>query len=94
MTPERQVRIREIVGNLEHPRREPDGTLDLLSYEYIRDSGSAVVGDPQRCVEAAKRYEEVGVDLLLCLVNPYKIPHEQVMQSIELMGREVIPHFS
>ena len=23
------------------------------------------------------RYEAAGVDLLLCLVNPYKIPHEQ-----------------
>jgi alkanesulfonate monooxygenase SsuD/methylene tetrahydromethanopterin reductase-like flavin-dependent oxidoreductase (luciferase family) len=74
-------------------KMDDDGMLDLLSYEYIRDSGSAVVGDPERCVEAAKRYEAVGVDLLLCLVNPYKIPHDQVMQSIELMGREVLPHF-
>jgi hypothetical protein len=30
----------------------------------------------------------------LCLVNPYKIPHETVMQTIELMGKEVIPAFS
>jgi hypothetical protein len=29
----------------------------------------------------------------LCLVNPLKVPHETVMQTIELMGREVIPHF-
>jgi hypothetical protein len=27
----------------------------------------------------------------LCLVNPYKIPHDKVMQTIELMGAEVIP---
>jgi hypothetical protein len=32
-------------------------------------------------------------DLLLCLVNPYKIPHEAVMQTIELMGKYVIPEF-
>jgi hypothetical protein len=30
---------------------------------------------------------------MLCLVNPYDIPHDKVMQSIELMGKEVIPHF-
>ena len=30
-------------------------------------------------------------DLLLCLVNPYKVSHESVMQTIELMGTEVIP---
>jgi hypothetical protein len=27
-------------------------------------------------------------------VNPYKIGHEQVMQTIDLMGKHVIPQFS
>ena len=72
---------------------DEDGLLDAITYDYIRDSGSAVVGDPERCVEAARRYEEVGVDLLLCLVNPYKIGHEDVMRSIELMGEHVLPAF-
>ena len=40
-----------------------------------------------------EQYEAAGVDLLLCLVNPYKIGHEAVMQTIELMGTEVIPKF-
>jgi hypothetical protein len=26
-------------------------------------------------------------------VNPFKIPHEKVMQSIELLGKEVLPAF-
>jgi alkanesulfonate monooxygenase SsuD/methylene tetrahydromethanopterin reductase-like flavin-dependent oxidoreductase (luciferase family) len=72
---------------------DDEGLLGQITYEYIRDSGSAVVGDPDRCLESAKKYEEVGVDLLLCLVNPYKIPHEKVMQTIELMGKHVIPEF-
>ena len=41
-----------------------------------------------------KRYEEAGVDLLLCLVNPYDIGHEQCLQTIELMGEHVLPAFS
>ncbi len=52
-----------------------------------------MLGTPDDCLEMCRRYEEAGVDLLLCLVNPFKIPHETVMQTIELMGREVIPHF-
>jgi hypothetical protein len=32
--------------------------------------------------------------MLFCLVNPYKIPHERVMRSIELLGERVIPAFS
>jgi hypothetical protein len=27
-------------------------------------------------------------------MNPYNIPHEAVMQTIELMGKHVIPAFS
>ena len=53
-----------------------------------------MVGDPDRCVELAERYQASGCDLLLCLVNPYKIPHEKVMRSIELLGERVIPQFS
>ena len=73
---------------------DKEGTLDHLDFEYLRESGSAVVGDPERCVELAERYEAAGCDLLLCLVNPYKIPHEKVMRSIELLGERVIPQFA
>ena len=69
------------------------GAFDV-PFDYIRDSGAAVVGDPDRCVEIAKRYEAAGCDLLLCLVNPYNVPHEKVMQTIELMGKHVLPEFS
>ena len=53
-----------------------------------------MLGTPEECLEACRQYEEAGVDLLLCLVNPYKVSHEAVMQTIELMGTEVIPAFS
>jgi len=72
---------------------DKEGTLDHLDFEYLRESGSAVVGDPDRCVELAERYQAAGCDLLLCLVNSYKIPHEKVMRSIELLGERVIPQF-
>jgi alkanesulfonate monooxygenase SsuD/methylene tetrahydromethanopterin reductase-like flavin-dependent oxidoreductase (luciferase family) len=70
-----------------------DGSLDLLSLEYLVESGACVLGTPDQAVEACRRYEEAGVDLLLCLVNPYEIGHEQVMQTIQLMGDHVIPEF-
>ncbi len=85
----------------------PDGSLGTYSYmeaakqagsfevpfDYIRDSGAAVVGSPDRCIEIAKRYEAAGCDLLLCLANPYDIPHEATLRSIELLGKHVIPEF-
>jgi alkanesulfonate monooxygenase SsuD/methylene tetrahydromethanopterin reductase-like flavin-dependent oxidoreductase (luciferase family) len=72
---------------------DDQGMLDLISLEYLVDSNACVVGTPDECLEACRQYQEAGVDLLLCLVNPYKIPHEAVMQTIELMGTEVIPKF-
>ena len=70
------------------------GALDQLDFDYIRDSGAAMVGDPQRCIEIGERYAASGCDMLFCLVNPYKIPHRDVMRSIELLGLHVIPALS
>jgi alkanesulfonate monooxygenase SsuD/methylene tetrahydromethanopterin reductase-like flavin-dependent oxidoreductase (luciferase family) len=78
-------------ADLEKVDRE--GALDLLTLEYLVSSGACVLGTPEQCIETCRRYEAAGVDLLLCLVNPYKIPHPKVMQTIELMGRHVIPAF-
>jgi len=69
------------------------GALDLLTLEYLVESGACVLGTPEQCVETCRRYEAAAVDLLLCLVNPFKTPHARVMQTIELMGRHVIPKF-
>ncbi len=71
-----------------------DGSLELLTLDILLDLNACVCGTPEQAVEMCKRYEAAGVDLLLCLINPYKIPHDKVMQTIELMGREVIPHFA
>jgi alkanesulfonate monooxygenase SsuD/methylene tetrahydromethanopterin reductase-like flavin-dependent oxidoreductase (luciferase family) len=70
---------------------QESGAIEGLSFDYIREAGAAMVGDPDRCIEIAKRYRAAGCDLLFCLLNPYKIPHEQVMRSIELIGKHVIP---
>jgi alkanesulfonate monooxygenase SsuD/methylene tetrahydromethanopterin reductase-like flavin-dependent oxidoreductase (luciferase family) len=72
---------------------DEQGMLSLLSLEYLADSGACVLGTPDDCVEMCQKYVEAGVDLLLCLVNPYKVSHETAMQTIELMGTEVIPKF-
>jgi alkanesulfonate monooxygenase SsuD/methylene tetrahydromethanopterin reductase-like flavin-dependent oxidoreductase (luciferase family) len=72
---------------------DASGGLDLLSLDYLTGAGACVLGTPARCIETCERYRAAGVDLLLCLVNPYEIPHAKVMQTIELMGRHVIPHF-
>lgn len=70
---------------------QESGAMDQLDFEYIKQSGGAMVGDPDRCIEIAKRYEAAGCDLLFCLANPYNITHEQTMSSLEQLGKYVIP---
>jgi alkanesulfonate monooxygenase SsuD/methylene tetrahydromethanopterin reductase-like flavin-dependent oxidoreductase (luciferase family) len=72
---------------------DDQGMLDLLTLEYLAETGACVLGTPDECAAMVEAYEAAGVDTLLCLVNPYKIGHEAVMQTIELMGTEVIPRF-
>jgi alkanesulfonate monooxygenase SsuD/methylene tetrahydromethanopterin reductase-like flavin-dependent oxidoreductase (luciferase family) len=74
-------------------QHQDSGVLEHLTFDFLKDTGSSVVGNPDRCIEIAKRYEAAGCDLLLCLVNPYKIPHDKVMRSISLFGKYVIPAF-
>ncbi len=69
------------------------GGLDLLSLEYLIGENACVLGTPEECLATCRRYQAAGIDLLLCLVNPYNVPHEAVMQTIELMGTKVIPEF-
>jgi alkanesulfonate monooxygenase SsuD/methylene tetrahydromethanopterin reductase-like flavin-dependent oxidoreductase (luciferase family) len=73
---------------------ERSGALERgMTLEYLTGAGACVLGTPDECIETCERYRAAGVDLLLCLVNPYRIPHESVMQTIELMGRHVLPRF-
>jgi alkanesulfonate monooxygenase SsuD/methylene tetrahydromethanopterin reductase-like flavin-dependent oxidoreductase (luciferase family) len=90
---ERQQDLGSYAYAAEMKKFDDEGALDLLSLEYLTDAHACVLGTPEDCIETCRMYEEAGIDLLLCLVNPYRIPHEAVMQTIELMGREVIPEF-
>jgi len=50
-----------------------------------------VVGTPDECLEKFLKYEEAGIDEVLCYPNFGYLPHDAVMKSIELLGAYVIP---
>jgi alkanesulfonate monooxygenase SsuD/methylene tetrahydromethanopterin reductase-like flavin-dependent oxidoreductase (luciferase family) len=64
-----------------------------LNFDAMMGKNSVIAGDPDEVIERARKYEEAGVDQLLCLMNPHDIPHDKVMQTIELMGKYVLPEF-
>lgn len=65
-----------------------------MTYDQLDEIGAIVVGDPDRVIEVARDYEAAGCQLLLCLLNPMDVAHEDVVRSIRLIGEHVIPEFS
>ena len=59
----------------------------------LAERGIIIAGDPEACIKAAKLHEATGVDQLQLLMQTETIPHKQVMSSIEMFGKHVIPHF-
>ncbi|MEU2100883.1 LLM class flavin-dependent oxidoreductase [Nocardia sp. NPDC004085] len=53
--------------------------------------GRGAIGSPGTVREFLRGYEESGVDEIILLLNPRS--HEATMESIELMGEQVLPEF-
>ena len=71
----------------------PRATLGEMPADLLCERGVIVAGDPDSCIRGVKQHQAVGVDQTLLIMQCDQIPHEQVMKSIKLFGREVIPAF-
>ena len=59
----------------------------------MAERGIMVAGDPEACIKAAKLHEATGVDQLQFLMATETVAHKEVMKSIEMFGKHVIPAF-
>ena len=51
------------------------------------------IGTPGQLREFLRRYEEVGVDQIIFVMQAGRNRHEHIMESLELFGAEVLPEF-
>jgi alkanesulfonate monooxygenase SsuD/methylene tetrahydromethanopterin reductase-like flavin-dependent oxidoreductase (luciferase family) len=80
-------------------QEEKDAIFPLLKMQesgkfdpkIFSDGDMIIVGDPDQCLEKMVKYHELGVDQLICYVQFGYLPHESVMRTIELCGKELIP---
>jgi alkanesulfonate monooxygenase SsuD/methylene tetrahydromethanopterin reductase-like flavin-dependent oxidoreductase (luciferase family)/putative sterol carrier protein len=52
------------------------------------------VGTPDQIADLVKRYEAAGVDQVIFVLQAGKNRHEHICESIELVGKEVLPRFA
>ena len=64
-----------------------------LDADTLSDRAVIIAGDPDSCIRALKKHEASGIDQMMIMMQTESIPHEQVMESIELFGKYVIPEF-
>ncbi|MEQ9450570.1 MAG: LLM class flavin-dependent oxidoreductase [Pseudomonadales bacterium] len=63
-------------------------------YETLKDLDSFIVGGVEECRRKVARYQEIGVDRLMCLVQMGEVAHTEVLETIGVIGEELIPEFS
>jgi alkanesulfonate monooxygenase SsuD/methylene tetrahydromethanopterin reductase-like flavin-dependent oxidoreductase (luciferase family) len=78
-------------GMPQWPELIPEPTVDQLKKAV--EAGTAVVGDPDDCAKAIQKWEDIGVDQLTFSPTTNNLTSEQVISSMELFGKEVIPQF-
>lgn len=79
----------------------PDYTASLAGYNPASPSPTCAfipegltVGDPDHIIEALKLWEATGADGVNFMINSHNvIPQEEVLESLRLFAREVMPHF-
>jgi len=85
LTPEQQKQAFPLLD------KQARGDFDI---EQFDKEDMVIVGTPDECLEKCLKYDEVGVDQLLCYLNFGYLPNEAVMRSIELLGTYVIPQLA
>ncbi len=63
------------------------------TFEDLDGEDMVIVGDVDECARKVERYQRAGLDHFISLMQADRIPHERVMESIELFAREIMPRF-
>ncbi|MGH9273584.1 MAG: LLM class flavin-dependent oxidoreductase [Acidimicrobiales bacterium] len=53
--------------------------------------GLSLVGTPEKVLQGVRRYEELGIDQLICIVQVGRVSHDDICDSLRLFGKEVLP---
>lgn len=64
------------------------------AHEVLEPLDCVVIGDPEHCIGKLRRYQEIGVDQMMCMMQFGSIPHAAVLESIGLAGRHGVPAFA
>ena len=59
--------------------------------KFFNDQDMIIIGEPDQCLEKLERYQEIGCDSVICYMQFGQLKHNEIMESIEPLGKHVIP---
>jgi len=69
----------------------PEPTIEQI--KKAAEIGMVVVGDPDDCAKAVQRWVDIGADQICFSPTTNNMAQDQIIASMELFGREVVPQF-
>ena len=73
-------------------RRIGGGGGPALGYEGLQEVKAIIVGSPDTVIKKlSDTIEELNPGYMILIGSDGNIPHDDVMRSVELLGREVVP---
>ena len=68
--------------------------MDRESVEnFMLEGGFAMAGNPEDCAKVLDAFQASGVDQIIIHMQMGNVPHDRIMESIELIGTELIPRY-
>jgi alkanesulfonate monooxygenase SsuD/methylene tetrahydromethanopterin reductase-like flavin-dependent oxidoreductase (luciferase family) len=64
-----------------------------LSDAELKQHHMVVVGTPDEVIRKLQTFRDGGMDQVICFKQAGRIPNANILKSLNLMGRHVLPHF-
>jgi alkanesulfonate monooxygenase SsuD/methylene tetrahydromethanopterin reductase-like flavin-dependent oxidoreductase (luciferase family) len=80
----------EYLRNLMAMDQDPKDSTDA----QLKAHHMVVVGNPDEVNRKLEAFERAGMDQVICFKQAGRIPHQNIMRSLRLMGKHVLPYFN
>ncbi len=64
-----------------------------MDVDTLVKTGVLLIGTPDDLIESIEQYEKIGVTQMIFAVQAGALAHRDILRSLEIFGKEVIPHF-
>jgi alkanesulfonate monooxygenase SsuD/methylene tetrahydromethanopterin reductase-like flavin-dependent oxidoreductase (luciferase family) len=61
--------------------------------QTMLEGGFVMAGNPDDCARVLDAFDKAGVDQVIVHMQMGNVPHHRIMESIELIGKELIPRY-